>query len=274
MSVGIRLHDVAPGTLEERVQRAKAQGFECVHLALSKVISPALMEPAAATCGLADYVRRAMNGLDIAVLGCYLQLAQEDDAAYRKIADKYIAHLRMAGWMGAGVVGTETPANNVSLEERHSERMFRLFMDRLYPVVEAAEKLGQILAVEPVFTHIVSDARKARRMLDEIHSPNLRIILDPVNLLHESNLDRRDAVLAEAVELLGEETQILHLKDYVLENGKIRSCAPGIGLMDYESFMPYIRQHKPWLHVTLEDTTPADAEASGVFTRKLVLGQF
>ena len=272
MSVGIRLHDVAPGTLEERVQSAKDQGFECIHLALSKVISPALMEPAAATCGLADYVRHAVDGLDIAVLGCYLQLTQEDDAAYRKVLDKYIAHLRLAGWMGAGVVGTETPANNLELSKRHSEDTLKLFIDRLHPVVEAAEKLGQIIAVEPVFTHVVSDAKRARRMLDEINSPNLRIIFDPVNLLHETNLDRRDAVLQEAVELLGEETQVLHLKDYVLENGKIRSCAPGIGLMNYESFMPYIREHKPYLHVTLEDTTPADAEQSGISTKKLIRG--
>lgn len=273
MSVGIRLHDVAPGTLEERAQRAREQGFECVHLALSKVIAPELMEPAAATCGLAHYVRRAMGGLDIAVLGCYLELAQKDDAAWRKIADKYVAHLRLAGWMGAGVVGTETPARGLTLDELHTDDMLSFFIDRLRPVVEAAEKLGQIIAVEPVFTHIVSNAQRARKMLDEINSPNLRIILDPVNLLHESILDRRDYVLAEAAEVLGEETQILHLKDYVLEDGKIRSCAPGTGVMNYESFMPYIRQHKPHLHVTLEDTKPTNAEASGIFTKKLLYGE-
>ena len=80
MSIGIRLHDAASGTLEQRAAAVKAQGFSCVHLALSKTLSPDLMAPAAATSGLAHEVRRALDGLDIAVLGCYLTLAQQDDA--------------------------------------------------------------------------------------------------------------------------------------------------------------------------------------------------
>ncbi len=36
MQIGIRLHDIAPGTLEERVEIAHEQGFTCAHLALTK----------------------------------------------------------------------------------------------------------------------------------------------------------------------------------------------------------------------------------------------
>ena len=46
MNIGIRLHDVAGATLEEKLQNAKAQGFSCVHLALSKVLPDFPMEKA------------------------------------------------------------------------------------------------------------------------------------------------------------------------------------------------------------------------------------
>ena len=39
MQIGIRLHDIEPGTLEQRVMRAHEQGFTCGHLALAKTVT-------------------------------------------------------------------------------------------------------------------------------------------------------------------------------------------------------------------------------------------
>ena len=46
MKIGIRLHDTIPGTLEERLNFVKNQGFECVHLALSKTLDDFKMDEA------------------------------------------------------------------------------------------------------------------------------------------------------------------------------------------------------------------------------------
>lgn len=99
MNIGIRMHDMTPGTLEERAAIACTQGFSCVHLALSKTIDPAYMDPAVATPGLASYVRKAMQGLDVAVLGCYLNLAHPDEKTYQEIVRKYVAHLQLCRWL-------------------------------------------------------------------------------------------------------------------------------------------------------------------------------
>ena len=79
-SVGIRLHDVRPGTIEERVAEAHAQGFKCAHIALSKLIDDYSTADAALTPGFAMYLKKlfAASDLDIAVLGCYLNLATPD----------------------------------------------------------------------------------------------------------------------------------------------------------------------------------------------------
>ena len=86
----------------------REQGFACVHLALGKTIDPGLMDPAAATPGLAAQVKRDLGDLDLAVLGCYLNLTHPDEAAYRDTLRRYFAHIRLARWMNAGCVGTET----------------------------------------------------------------------------------------------------------------------------------------------------------------------
>ncbi len=274
MSIGIRMHDLAPGTLEERAALARELGFGCVHLALSKVIAPELMEPAAATPGLASYVRGALGGLDVAVLGCYLNLTHPDEVEYRRIVQRYVAHLRLARWLGAGVVGTETGNPNAAYRYdpalSHTQESLCLFVDRLRPVVAAAQKLGAVLAIAPGYTHIVYCARAARRVLDEIASPNLQIILDPVNLLHPDNLARRDEVIAEAVELLCADTAVLHIKDYVCTPDGLRAVAAGMGEMDYTLLRPFAKR-KPHIDVTLENTTPQNVSAARAYVQKALL---
>lgn len=272
MSVGIRLHDTAPGTLSQRARFAREQGFSCVHLALSKVLGPELMEPTALTPGLASHVRAALAPLETAVLGCYLNLACPDEAEYERTVAKYVAHLRFASWLGGCVVGTETGNPNAAyrydLQTSHTEEALAQFIRRLRPVVRAAEQFGVVLAIEPVYVHIVSTPERARRVLDAIGSPNLQIILDPVNLLHPDNLSRRETVLREAVRLLGEATAVLHVKDYVLEGGAIRSVAAGRGEMDYRPVFDVFAKCKPYLHMTLEDTTPQNAAEACAFVKR------
>ncbi len=272
-NIGLRLHDSRPGTLAERASSAASQGFSCVHLALSKVLGPAFMDPMVFTPGLAAHVRSSMNGLDIAVLGCYLNLCTPDEGEYARTLRKYTAHLRLAPMIGAGVVGTETGNPNTGYkydpEHSHTDEALEMFIRRVEPVVRAAEKLGALLAIEPVYTHIVSTPKRARRVLDAVASPNLRIIFDPVNLLHPDNLDHRDEVIAEAMELLGPEIDIIHIKDYIVRgDGRLDSVAAGSGEMDFSAIMRFAARVKPGIQMTLENTVPENAESARVFVEK------
>lgn len=267
MSLGIRMHDAAPGTLAQRAQFVKAQGYECVHLALSKVIGPEYMDPMVASPGLASFVKKSLDGLDVAVLGCYLNLTHPDESAYQDTLKRYIAHLQLARWMDAGVVGTETgnpnPEYRYDPEHSHTDAALEMFIRRVEPVVKAAEKLGTTLAIEPVYKHIVCDGKRARRVLDAIASPNLQIILDPVNLLHPDNLHRRDEVIAEAIELLGRDIAVIHIKDYVYSGTDNMPCmAAGLGEMDYSAVLRFAKLKKPHIQMTFEETKPENAQAA------------
>ena len=98
-----------------------------------------------------------------------------------------------------------------------------------------------------------------------IDSPNLQIIFDPVNLLDESNYQEYPAIFKEFVEILGPDIATIHAKDFKIENGKLLSCACGTGQMDYEFLLRYIKEHKPHIHVLLEDTNPSNAQQARQF---------
>ena len=63
MNIGIRLHDTAGTNLAEHLAAAKAQGFTCVHIAMSKVIPGFKMAdaPTLLTDELADEVRAQLE---------------------------------------------------------------------------------------------------------------------------------------------------------------------------------------------------------------------
>lgn len=267
MQFGIRLHDAVEAPIEERLKIVKEQGFTCAHVALSKVISDNSVAPEALTPGYAMYLRRLFdkNELDCAVLGCYLNLANPDPVQLKAIQDKYRANIRFAAHLGAGVVGTETGAPNVEYkfeEACWNEESLQIFIRNLRPVVKYAEQMGVLMAIEPVVRHIVCNPVRARRVLDEIDSPNLRIILDPVNLLESYNYEKQDEIIDEAIELLGRDVAVLHVKDFVIRDGKLVSVPVGQGQCHWDRIMPYMKKEKPYMHATLEDTKPENAVAA------------
>ncbi len=264
MQLGIRLHDIKKAPLPERLKIAEEQGFACGHLALSKVISEYPVDDGALTPGYALYLKRLFEKyhLDIAVLGCYLNLANPNPESLAKITHRYLAHIRFASLLGVGVVGTETGAVNEEYrfeEKNHSDEALEIFIRNVKPVVEYAEKMGVIFAIEPVYKHIVCNPIRARRVLDEIGSPNLQIIFDPVNLLDSCNYRDRDAIIEEAIDLLGEDIAMIHIKDFVVQDGELVSVAAGTGEMDYGKIIRFIKERKPYVHVTLENTVPENA---------------
>ena len=226
------------------------------------------------TPGLAMYMKELCieNKVDIAVLGCYLNLCNPDPEQHKQIVEKYKAHIRFASVLGCGVVGTETGAVNVEYKyepANHTEEALNLFIENLKPIVKYAEQFGVIIAIEPVWKHIVCTIERARKVLDAIDSPNLQIIFDPVNVLYTGNIDRQDEIIEQAFDLLRDEIAVVHCKDYVVEGDELKSIAAGTGGLNYPLLLKKIKQYKPYVHCTLENTVPENAIATRDFMENL-----
>ena len=139
-------------------------------------------------------------------------------------------------------------------------------------MVECAEHYGVTMAIEPVWNHIVYNADRAVKVLRAIRSHNLRIILDPVNLLYAGNTDDKDTVIADAIDKLGEDVAVVHLKDFVREGDKLKSIAAGTGEMDYGRILRFVKERKPFIQATLENTTNENAVAARTFLESVYSG--
>ena len=274
MRIGIRAHDVAYAPLDELIPNIHKQGFHCMHIALSKSIKEFKPGVETMTPGLAMYIKElcAENKVDVAVLGCYLNLCNPNPEKHKEIVEKYKAHIRFASILGCGVVGTETGAVNEEYKyepANHSDEALQCFIDNLRPIVKYAEQFGVIVAIEPVWKHIVNTVERARKLLDAIDSPNLQIIFDPVNLLYTGNIDKQDEIIEKALDQLLKDIAVVHCKDYVVENDELKSIAAGTGGLNYPLLLKKIKVHKPYVHCTLENTVPENAVATREFMEKL-----
>ena len=275
MNIGIRLHDTRPGTLRERLNAAAEQGFHCVQLAMSKAVPGFRMDdaPKLLTEELAAEVKEELEraGMECAVLGCYLKLAAKNEEEALRIRKIYLAHLRFAARIGARCTGTETPPA-VGPEESgcRTEEQYRLFLDRIKPIVREAEETGVTLAVEPVCSHIIHNTETAERMLEDLKNDHVRIILDAVNLIDSPHTDQADELVREAVRRLGDRVCVLHMKDFVPQPGadRPRPVPCGQGQMKYGPLLALAREKN--LPMTLENTAPDNAEQ----TRSWLESQF
>lgn len=277
LQLGIRLHDAEQLPLERLLPTIRGQGLTCCHMALSKSFPEVPCTPAALTPGYAGYLKAAFakGGVDIAVLGNYLNLLHPDEGYLKYALEMYFAHIRFASLLGCSMVATETGAPNreyAFCPECRDEKTLALFIERLKPVVRCAEQFGVILAIEPVVRHSMWNPAACRRVLDEVGSHNLQILFDPVNLLDITNVDHCDELFQELFELVGTEIAAVHLKDYRhTPDGKdvvTLGVGAGTGEMDYTAIMRYLKKEKPYIFATLEDSTPQNAAFCAAAMRK------
>ncbi|TIV92324.1 MAG: sugar phosphate isomerase/epimerase, partial [Mesorhizobium sp.] len=76
-----------------------------------------------------------------------------------------------------------------------------------------AEPHGVDLGIEPEQANIVTSAEDAIRLIGEMGSKRLRIVLDPANLFERANAEQARSIVAEAVERVAGHVSLAHAKD-------------------------------------------------------------
>jgi sugar phosphate isomerase/epimerase len=103
--------------------------------------------------------------------------------------------------------------------------------------VRVADEFDLLLGVEPETANVVDSPAQALRLMRELRTPRITIVLDPANLFRVGDLPRQRAILDEAFDLLGLHIGMAHAKDVVERNGSILHVAAGTGRLDYEHYL-------------------------------------
>jgi sugar phosphate isomerase/epimerase len=107
-----------------------------------------------------------------------------------------------------------------------------------------AEDHDLLLAIEPETANVVDSPARARRLLDELRSPRVKIIIDPANLFHVEDLPHQRAIFDAAFDLLGGDMVLAHAKDLCVVDGAVHHVAAGTGVLDYRHYLTLLR-HVP-----------------------------
>ncbi len=262
MNYGMRCHDICKrGNIDQVLDTVKANNIDQIQLAMGKSFEGYDFSYGHYSPGLAHMIADKLNerNIHVSVLGCYINPTNPNEEKRQAEVKKFIEHLKYARIMGADMVGTETGRCSEDFRvvpETYTEANYRVLLKSMREIVSAAEKIGVIVGVEAVHDHTLYSPEMMRRFLDDIDSPMVEAILDPVNLISADLYQDQDAVIDRAWELYGDRVTMLHIKDFRMEDGAPEFEHVGDGLFHYHPILKHVKKDKPYVTMLLENSTP------------------
>ena len=256
MKIGARAHDFGKHSPEALFEIMKEKGLEAAHFAPYKALElegDFLLEKNL----LRTRDALQANHLEMTVLGCYVEPGSLDEGVFQASLEKFIAHLCVAKEVGTGCVGTETSPCADADREAQYVQVFRFMKE----AVKVAEEADAVIGVEPVFRHTINTPQMLKRLLDDIDSPRLKVIFDPVNLLWEGNVSEQEDLWAECIHLWGDEVVAIHLKDGIYSGNSYTPTDWGKGVARFEKIAEWAKTKRPDLTLLREEIKPETAKS-------------
>ncbi|MCF7931447.1 MAG: sugar phosphate isomerase/epimerase [Acholeplasmataceae bacterium] len=258
--IGIRGHDIGKMSAYELADQIKTYGFDGVQLVFKKALSVTI------DFSNMDTVSGAFSQIDIPLLGAYFNPMNPSTNELNGDISYFKNHLKIAKSIRASFVGSETgyiaKGSKMTLDELHSEQSLRVVTNIFKDLVDTAEKYDSYVAIEGAFLHVAHDPFRIKSMVDQINSPRLKVIIDLYNFLHIDNYQDRENIFQQALDLLNDDIVIFHLKDFIVEDHKLKQVGLGQGLMNFESMISKIKQTNPDAYLIFEGVTGQDIESS------------
>ncbi len=271
IEIGIFTKTFTRSTLEGTLDAVTAHGIRAVQFNLSCAGLPSMPEEIDPVSVARIRAALAARSLTMAALSgtfnmIHPDLQQREDG------------LRQLGVLAAACAGLGTSVITLSTGTRDPDDMWRRHPDNDTPqawddlltsmreAVRLAEQAGMTLAFEPEVANVVDSAQKARRLLDEVGSPRLKVVLDPANIFHAGELPRMRAILDEAFDLLGPDIVLAHAKD-LSHDGEAGHEAAGRGLLDYDHYLTLLNGLGRDIPLILHGLSEAQVDTSVAFLR-------
>lgn len=269
ISFGFRGHDFPDNEVHALAQRCLALRVPHLQLALKKSF-PNLIKDGVFSPGLARHLKTELEngGVAVSVLGCYINPVHPEAAVRQAEVNRFCEMLKFAKYMGADMVGTETGSILKQPEDNHTEAVYQTFLQSMRQIVACAEKLGVMVGVEGVTVHTIYNPRMMKRFLNDIDSPNVLVIFDAVNLINAENAAHQEKMMDEAFELFGERIAVIHIKDFVLNNGKMQGVPLGEGKLNLNHLFAWCKKYKPYINAVVEEIPPERVEQTRRFLQE------
>ncbi len=244
IQLGIFAKTFSGDRLDTIFQKIKTQGISVAHFNFTCVGLPPL--PVEIDDDVVQQIRQAAHRhhLEIPSISATFNMISPNIQEVEKGITTFAAIARVAPLLGAKTITLCTGSRNQQDKwawhpDNATPEAWREMLAVFEKILAVAEKHDLWLGVEPEAANVVSDAQKARQLINELQSDRIKIVLDPANLFEGGSFDSVRLVLAEAIELLHPQLLLAHAKDRKADG---TFCAAGQGVVDFAYFIEKLTQ--------------------------------
>jgi sugar phosphate isomerase/epimerase len=276
MRLGVMTRVLPRPSIEAVAEATRAAGLEAVQLSLESAglepLPAALDESTARRIGDAF----AQQGVEVAAVSGTFN-AIHPDREYRTACIRRVGLLAgRCSLLGTRVITLCTGTRNPDSMWRHHPENARPeawaeMLETMRALVRHAEAHDVVLAFEPEVVNVVDTAAQAERLIEEVGSARLRIVMDPANYFHPDMLPRMQEVLEDAFARVGRRIALAHAKDVRPPDPGGHECirpAAGAGLLDYATYLRLLRQSGYTGALIMHSLSEAELPASKAYVKR------
>ncbi len=238
-------------------RKIAAMGYESVQLAFASVAecgftpSAHIEIPGRVSDEAISAIRAAAEetGLAIGAVNGTWNMAHPDAAIREEALDRFEGFLQAVAALNCPIVslcsGTRSRVGLWTADEANeSEDAWQDMLSGMRRAAALAEKYRITLAIETEASNIISTPERARRVMDEVGSPNLKMILDAANLFHKGEAKPGNVrrALDRAFEYFGRDIVLAHGKD-IREGDGIEFTGTGFGIVNFPYMVRLLREY-------------------------------
>ncbi len=156
-------------------------------------------------------------------------------------------NLEIAKRCGLKQVGSETGSVNGDAwtynPENHTVESFEV-VEKVFGQFKT-ELIGKnkIFLVEAVYDHVIYNGEVLSKLLDKLDCDKYKVTFDLVNLLNVDNYKDYEKIAIDFLENFHDRIELLHLKNFVIEDNKKVNVRFNKGFMDYKKIIELIDKY-------------------------------
>jgi sugar phosphate isomerase/epimerase len=218
---------------------ARGAGYRVVQYNMACSGLPSM--PDAISSETAEAVAAAANeaGVSIAAVSSTYNMIHPDSAVRERGLESLGVIAAAAHAMGTQLLtlstGTRDPDDQWRKHpDNDTAEAWRDLLQSMEAAIGIANRHDIDLGIEPEHANVVDSTAQALRLIKELQSPRLKIVLDPANLFETATAEERRRIIAEAIDSLADRIVMAHAKDRAADGSFVTA---GKGVIDYAHYL-------------------------------------